>query len=871
MFRKFTLSLVLLGILPIFIGCGGNGSPVAPMTDIPSLDTNSTGITRPHNMLWGIWDVVVDLENETIDSIPLRGVMFNANVTKFLQPPSSPINLLTLSINPGSQVQFGYLDVDVTIRHPFIGAQKFRGFDVRGIVMGEGMESFEWDVDATRSGEGELQCLNADGYTRWWNPVEFTTYETIFGYSTGAYVPAGYMATATVSPYKYFADDLDTDTPVTDLNPDNRGTFGVEPGINTRNYLLQFPVLAGGGPVYHFNYAIDASWALPSDDYVPDYPVEAFPPEANMQEAWMVTLDDSESTAWYVDDAQNGGFVKLAIEVFDWQAPLQQSGVSEEVSAIWIESPVINGPKEVSTWALPQPSGPVSSVWNVEITDLSLTSAGMFECWIGVEASYPENYAPVIDGDPGMFDWPDKPLTAFFQGTLNIKGENPVLPPEVISVIPPKGPVSTVMTDLEIFGANFIDGAVVEFDQGMDSLAVTNTTWIDPGLITCDLNTSGPLGFYDVTVTNPDTQYDTLEFGFEVVDVFECTGSAHDWADNWNPINGIPPSDVTRFEMTILKQGTYAGMLLFQMTETQWGIVDPDGGPGQTITPIMTTSNAYVNCLEACDVTNRLGIVSQSNKNVIWVYDQEGNYLGDFEDTTLDPTKGNIIAMDFDAVGDLRVATRIKLSDTEFTWELRHYAYLDTAPFYEIVPADTVEVTGVAMTGPVEAQGVGDIGISFYLNRLFLFTANHADGGSNKITSWDLNQSPPVLIETSVNPFPPLMRHHIFGTGAFSRMDIDVDHRFDNDIYEQCRIYAHGTVWTWGPPALGVDCYVIRLDGDLNILDEGAIFHPNYPAEFDQFQQCVILNDTGPMSNANLIGCDWSSDAFTVWPVPADW
>ncbi len=864
MLRRILVPFLFLSLFHVIIGChSGSSSPLAPRINPPVSPEKTSSTLQCSNMLWGLWDVVVDIEAETINAVPMRGAMFNSNVVKFLQPPSSPINMLTFQINPESIFPEGYLDLDVTIRHPFVGNPKFRGFDVRGIVMGDGTVPFSWDTSALRSGPGDIQLLNADGYTRWWNQPEFTTYEKILGYTEGNFASGIYFSTATVNAYKYFSDSLDEETVIADLDLDSRGTFGIEPGINTRNYLLQFPVVPGG-PVFHYKYAIDASWALPNEDFYPEYPVEAYPPEANMQEAWFVTVDDSESTAWYVNSTANGGELNLAIEVFDWQSAITESTVVDEVAAIWLESSLFASPTEIYSSTIPDPAGPVSSVWNIEIADLSLTSSGMFDLWIGVEASYPENYSPQIEGDPTLFDWPDVPLTAFFRGTVNIANTNPNSPPEVLEIIPPDGLVSTVETDVQIIGNNFMDGATVEFRYDVaTTLDVSNVTWIDGNLITCDLDCAGPLGFYDVTVTNPDTQFGTLEDGFEVIEEWGCEGSAHDWGDE-HDIGGLPGADFHKFDMAIMTQGSHEGMALYQTSYTSWGLIDPAGGDGQTIQSFLSTPQCYCVDIETCDISGRIAILPLNPDEVMWIYDAEGNKIGDFSDASLN---GNFTAMDFDKNGDLWAISKTGGDPIDWVFEIRHYVEVDGEPWYGIIPEDTVNIMDTAMIGPAGSCHIGDIGISFYLHRLFIITANKSDGGSNKITSWDLNESPPVFVNELSNPYPPLTRHHIFSQGALSRMNIDVDHRFPNDKEEQCRLYAYATIWN-----NGLDCYVIRLDGDLNIMDEGSIFHlPSPNLAWDDIPQCCIINDSDPEAEANLFGCGWKDTDFCEWPTPVDW
>ncbi len=537
---RFLISAsIVAASICIPVGCSGNGDPATP----PSLSEHSNGSTSAESYdgygrtLWGMWEVTIDGATGECDIVPMRGAMFNANVVRFLQPPSSPIHLITISVNPGSDLTTGHMDLDVTLRHPFVGLNKFRGFDVRGIVMGDGNVPFLFDLTVRRGGVNDLRLENPDGWTRWWNPSEFTTYDTVLGYTHGSRSTPDYYATATINPYKYFADGLERDAKLSDVDPANRGSFSVNPGVNTRRYILQFPRGPSGSIIYKFNYAVDASWALPDPSYAPEYPPEAYPPEANMQEAWQLVFDSTRSTAWYVNENAKGGTVQLDLEIFDWQGAFQPSGVEGEVGSILLDSPLFPGPIDMEPISSVLPGGPASSIWSAEIADLSLTSAGMFECWVGIEADEPSNYAPQIEGDPYMFDWPDAPLRSYWLGYIEVSPFFPSDAPEVDLVIPPEGDQSTVVPDLQVIGRNFQDGAEVTFWNDIPaSLAVSNTQWISESTIMCDVDCAGPLGFYNVTVENPDTQEGTLFDGFEVV---EAPGDSIWWQSHMYNVANI--------------------------------------------------------------------------------------------------------------------------------------------------------------------------------------------------------------------------------------------------------------------------------------------------------------------------------------------
>jgi len=189
-----------------------------------------------------------------------------------------------------------------------------------------------------------------------------------------------------------------------------------------------------------------------------------------------------------------------------------------EVAAIYADCDLFPSINELGSVAAIYPGGPVSSVYSVEISDPVLTSAGMFDLWIGVEADDPVNYAPQIEGDPSFFDWPDTPIRSIWHGIIDVSPFFPSDAPVVDAVNPTEGIISTVVPDLQIFGANFQSGVTVEFVQGgTDFLTVDNVQWVGANEIHCDVACDGPLGLYDVTIKNPDTQEGSLFNGFEVV------------------------------------------------------------------------------------------------------------------------------------------------------------------------------------------------------------------------------------------------------------------------------------------------------------------------------------------------------------------
>jgi len=420
----------LIVLLAVLVSCSGSSSPVTPGThaDSPGLTARESSMAGSSHVLWGLWEVAIDSSTGTVDAVPLRTAEFNANVTNFLQPPFAPINLMKLTIHPTSDLPGGYVDCDITLEHPFKALPQYRGFDVRGIFMADGSLPVESVSGLTRAASDEARLLNADGYTRWWNSSEFGPDGTIFGFQFGKLGPQIYP-TATLNPYKYFADDLDDISGVETLDPITRGTFGNTPGLNTRNYQLQFTV--DGGPVFKFQYAIDAAWDEPDPAFEPDYPIESFPESAQMREPFHMMLMDAGSTAYYENETSKGGEFKFAIEVFDWQMP--DDGPGLEISALYLEADAINGPVDVLLTAVELPgSSPVSRIYSVVLDDLNLTQAGEEEILIAAISSE-GTYEPNLEGGAPGFIYPDEPLAAFTLGTAHVLGEPMNMPPVAIA------------------------------------------------------------------------------------------------------------------------------------------------------------------------------------------------------------------------------------------------------------------------------------------------------------------------------------------------------------------------------------------------------------------------------------------------------
>jgi len=157
MFRR-NLFAVLFGLLfaGILVGCSGSGSPVIPSSELSAPKQIASG---PSNrVLWGYYNVSIDPLSMQAEVTPLRGAEFTANVTRFMQPPLSPTNMVSFSVDGSSDPATGYFAVDVTVKHPFPGISMYNGFDVRGILFA-GAEPGLWDVvvEVSTGVEGTLE------------------------------------------------------------------------------------------------------------------------------------------------------------------------------------------------------------------------------------------------------------------------------------------------------------------------------------------------------------------------------------------------------------------------------------------------------------------------------------------------------------------------------------------------------------------------------------------------------------------------------------------------------------------------------------------------------------------------------------------
>ncbi len=495
MHRSSVLILVIACLFACTSCSGGGSNPIAPMGLSGSMPDATVQSAGSCTCLWGYWDVHIDVENWTAQAFLDRHGMFTANVVNFLN--GSPLNL-TFQINDIiPETDYIDIDIDVTLRHPFPGMDQFDGYDVRGVFMGDGSASLITNSDLLYPVVGTDQFMFADpvegngapdGYTRWFNITEFSSGDMpLLSYTQGNVATPGFNGTASLCPYKYFADGLDVNHDLwtwLNGNPNSHGAFSAGES-NTRNYYLRFPDDKGTT----YGYAVLADWE--ATDIHPTHAPETIGCEVT-----------DNSSVYYIDPSNNGGSLNLDISLWDWG--VESAGVGEY--AITIESTVLSLPYTLDPGEMTPVEGDENySTYHVEISADSILSAIGQEYWVIVEYDnfdYSNEFGVTNDA------W-DDPLTAYFRYDLDVAGEtdcNDWVP--VVDTL--NGETNYLAVTREYFGWTiegdlFEDGDVgVAVNDGVDDIAeATNVDWVDINTITFDIDlTDVPVGTYDIVVIN---------------------------------------------------------------------------------------------------------------------------------------------------------------------------------------------------------------------------------------------------------------------------------------------------------------------------------------------------------------------------------
>jgi len=525
--RAVAVSFVVV-LLGLVFGCSsGDHDPIRPEGENAVAPDKLVQSGSDH-MLWGLYDCYVDTSNGQVSWETSRTAAFTANLNNILAGFSGSFSIGDLDLT--DYMTEGRLDCTVTLKHPFPGLDKYHGFDVWGIFLHEGASTLEYQGLSYSGGPDsmgdEAVLLNADGYTRWFNWVEFDgTGIPLFEYTPG--LPSNIPSpTAMLNPYRIFADGLEYEDDYYDWislsgNTEDRNIFRSY-GVNSRRYELQFP-LDAGMPVLNFQFAIIATWE-PGDPELTGDPVNYepgdFPSSANVDEPFFIGVSTAASDLYYEDPSSFGGTFRAAVEVFDWQGgEAGGNGVINEVNELRIEGSFVAGGEEIYTQidltAIASPGTTTSSVFDIEITGCAPDASGDTDFWVIVESASlnGETYG---QGFPTAY--PDAPRAAFLRSVVNVSDESPNTDPFVTSVDPGTVPFWSMPEDVIINGGNFSASAELELRKdGQPSVVPTDLTWLSSSSLECDFDLRGvDSGEWDVVVINPGDIEGVLEDGFVI-------------------------------------------------------------------------------------------------------------------------------------------------------------------------------------------------------------------------------------------------------------------------------------------------------------------------------------------------------------------
>jgi hypothetical protein len=379
--------LPMICIAAILLLCGCRDNPANPPLDAGgAAEVGGSQASAPSHHCLGCFSLVFDTVEGSVTALPVRSADWHFNMTGVLNNTMGVVPTLV----PGeSDPSNGLIVIDITLTHPFGTRPQLTGFDVKGVLIAPGSLA----VGPLIFADAHETCLeNADGFTRWWNPTEFTS-PGMLGYTHGNLATAmPTQLTATVNPYKLFADILGPEDSLSWVSgepldsPEGRAVFTAG-NSNTRRYRIRFEM--DPGPQIIYGYAVDCAWNLPSPNPPGEIP-DDFPMNANQPEAYRVVLQPAVNTLYYDSESGiGGGVLRMQVNVHDWQG--QATGnTSAQVSAVRLYAP---GLMASGVDAVFVSQDALKARYTCDLTGLAVpTEAGETQIICRVESSDGANY-----------------------------------------------------------------------------------------------------------------------------------------------------------------------------------------------------------------------------------------------------------------------------------------------------------------------------------------------------------------------------------------------------------------------------------------------------------------------------------------------
>jgi PKD repeat protein/thiol-disulfide isomerase/thioredoxin len=722
------LIIAIALMIAAMVGCSGSGgvdNPVAPNPGGNGL-TAQVEVSPPTalptgNSLLGYYDVVYDQEAGTVEFVQLRTAEMHFNLVPILEG-----GVMNVGLAGPPSVSGGILHADVKLTHPFAGKMNLSGFDVKGILITEGTETGFGDADLKIAGPHETRLVNADGFTRWWNPVEFL-YSGVSGYSPGKLgMPLNPDSACILNGYKLFADSVGANDLLSAVNISQRAVFKAG-STNVRHYDIS---LAGG---LKFNYAVDSSWAMPSPNPPVNVPGD-FPPEANQAEAWFIEVTETNNTLWYLD-GDWGGNVNYDITVHDWQA-------AGGIGAVTVEAPGVFS----ETTSTPKSTTEFTKSYHFDFVLPELLSNDPLDMLVTVEAE--GNYNSGLTGVT-------KPLRAYYRHISEVSNKNPIFNK-------PPVPVMYATTATEILKGESIsfdaseswdpDGYVTEYqwdfngdgfyndpyDSGTadkptkifnnagifnvrvkvrDNVSSSNIS--DPVEVTVTLPTNDPPVAVAEATTPTDIQEDQT-VSFDGTASYDVDGTVVEWKWDFNEDGDYDDTfagDMTTPTATFPDPGTYQVDLRVIDDLSGTDVLDEKitvEVENLMINPVAVAEATTPTGIEACDSVTFDATGSSDTDGVVeqylWDFDGDGIY-GDAYDSGTDENPTKVFSDSGSFNVDLKVIDDEALEDTLDTTIPVVVTNVDpTADLVALTPTDIYGGESVTFdAGGSEDPDCGDI------------------------------------------------------------------------------------------------------------------------------------------------------------------
>ncbi len=533
---------------------GSNPDDSVGLTDNEDNPMTEAGSQGPH-AVWGLYEISVVPGSDELVIAPLRTAEMHLNAIKFLEPDGAyaGVQLASpLSWNPAKTI----LDLDLKIVHPFGTLPQTAGFDLKGIIITNGTKSGFSDPGIVVPDINEVRLLNADGWTRWWNPEEFPG-DTIFSYNDGALGMKDVVIDfkSTFNGFKYFCDSLGADDEVSAIDQVDRGVFraGAE---NIRHYTLGLP---GGISTLRFNYAIDASWVPPAVK-PPDNVPGDFPPEANQPEPYLIDVSISGNTLYYEGPTSSGGSLSLDIMVYDWQSPLPTTALGT-VEHVVVEWPGLFAPTE-ATFVSDEGTHAVYTA-TVTPTFGGLTSADPIEFTVWAESQDGDGYGGILD--------PSVLLVSMTRASATVSSVVPNVPPQVTSGIYGEESPGLIVETYTVVAVDPDDDPLT-YSWTVEDTPISDDPGNGDGTIDIDWSAIG-VGNYTIACLISDSVNDPVP----ATSLDVLVGNQ---PPEVGPING--PTEVDAVDTTAVYDADATDPDIGQTLTFTWSLV-PDGEPEEFI------------------------------------------------------------------------------------------------------------------------------------------------------------------------------------------------------------------------------------------------------------------------------------------------